>query len=113
MMFIKLSLGIFLLRFSVQRRYHYILWTTLVVVFIWSTVLFFWDIFQCSPVAAQWDFTILQNDPKAHCVTSEEVVAAAYSLSVMSVLTDWLFVSLMVAGFETLPDVDRLCFPSL
>ncbi|PKS05246.1 hypothetical protein jhhlp_008617 [Lomentospora prolificans] len=92
MMFIKLSIGIFLLRLAVQKVYKYILWGSLVVVTIWSVVIFFWDIFQCNPVAAQWDYTI----PKFTCVSAAQIVSAAYSISVMTILSDWLYALLPI-----------------
>ncbi|KAB5545592.1 hypothetical protein GE09DRAFT_967965 [Coniochaeta sp. 2T2.1] len=87
MMFIKLSYAIFLLRLAVQKRYRWTLWGSMFVVAVWSTVLFFWDIFQCKPVRAQWDYTI----PGEVCVSSEQIVAAAYALSVMTIVTDWMY----------------------
>lgn len=96
MWLIKLSIGIFLLRLASQKRYKYILYISIIIITIWSIVLFFWNIFQCSPVAAQWDYTILQNDPNAHCVSVDEIVNAAYALSVMTVLTDWLYALLPI-----------------
>ncbi|KAL2114554.1 hypothetical protein VUR80DRAFT_4537 [Thermomyces stellatus] len=87
MMFIKLSIGIFLLRLAIQKTYRYILWASLVIVAIWSVVLFFWNMFQCKPVEAQWDYTLEDSS----CVPIQEVVAAAYSLSVMCILSDWLY----------------------
>ena len=92
MMFIKLSIAVFLLRLAVQKRYKYTLWLSMVIVTIWSSVIFFWDIFQCSPVQAQWDYTI----PNLQCVSSEAVVSAAYSISVMTILSDWLYALLPV-----------------
>ncbi|KAK7953950.1 integral membrane family protein [Apiospora saccharicola] len=91
MMFIKLSIGIFLLRLATQKRYRYLIWGSLVVITIWSLALFFWNLFQCNPVPAQWDYTILERDPKAHCASGEEIVSAAYALSVMTILSDWLY----------------------
>jgi hypothetical protein len=91
MMLIKLSIAIFLLRLSVQNVYKYILWGSIFVVTIWSLVTFFWNLFQCKPVEAQWDFTIL-NSGKGTCVSTEEVVSAAYAISVMTILSDWLYV---------------------
>lgn len=88
MMFIKLSIGIFLLRFSIKNVYTWIIRTSLVIIAIWSLVSFFWDIFQCNPVKMQWDFRITYG----RCVTSNQVVSAAYALSVMTVTSDWLFV---------------------
>jgi hypothetical protein len=92
MMFIKLSIAIFLMRIAVQQRYIWILRVSVVIVAIWSTPIFFYTIFQCTPVQAQWDYTILDK----HCVSSESFVAAAYSISVMSILTDWLYALLPI-----------------
>lgn len=92
MMFIKLSIAIFLLRLAVRRRYRYTLWASMVVVVVWSIVSFFWDIFQCTPVQAQWDFTI----PHARCVSPAQIVSAAYAISVMTIVTDWLFALLPI-----------------
>ncbi|KUI71174.1 hypothetical protein VM1G_07123 [Cytospora mali] len=87
MMFIKLSIGCFLLRLAVQRRYTYTIYVSMAVVLGWSLGLWFWDIFQCKPVQAQWDYTI----PHLQCVSAQQVVNAAYALSVMTIVTDWLF----------------------
>ncbi|KAF7547315.1 hypothetical protein G7Z17_g7819 [Cylindrodendrum hubeiense] len=92
MMFIKLSIGVFLLRLSVQKVYTWILWVSLAIITVWSCVIFFWDIFQCSPVAKQWDFRITTGQ----CVSADQVVAAAYSISVMTILSDWLYALLPV-----------------
>lgn len=92
MMFIKLSIGIFLLRLAMQKTYRYILWSSLVIVAIWSIVLFFWNLFQCKPVEAQWDYTLEGST----CVPIHEVVAAAYALSVMCILSDWLYVGFLL-----------------
>ena len=87
MMFIKLSIAIFLLRLAEAKRYKYTLRISMGIVTIWSTGAFLWDVFQCSPVQAQWDYTI----PGLRCATSEQVVSGAYSLSFMTIVTDWLY----------------------
>lgn len=91
MMFIKFSIGLFLLRLATQKVYKYIIYGSIVVVGIWSIVLFFWNLFQCHPLTAQWDYTILDNDPTASCVSAQEIVNAAYALSAMSVISDWFY----------------------
>ena len=88
MMFIKLSIGVFLLRVSVQMVYRYIIWASLVVITIWSTVIFIWDIFQCSPVTKQWDYRIKGG----HCVSAAQIVSAAYAITAMTIVSDWLYV---------------------
>ncbi|KAH7166157.1 hypothetical protein EDB81DRAFT_277022 [Dactylonectria macrodidyma] len=92
MMFIKLSIGVFLLRLSAQKVYTWILWVSLAIITVWSCVIFFWDIFQCSPVAKQWDFRITGGT----CVTPDQIIAAAYSISVMTILSDWLYALLPI-----------------
>ncbi|KAI8298612.1 hypothetical protein K4K59_002780 [Colletotrichum sp. SAR11_240] len=87
MLFIKLSIGFFLLRLSTSKVYNWIIYVSLAIITVWSTVIFFWNIFQCSPVEAQWDYTLLNSQ----CVSPNAVVAAAYSISVMTILSDWLY----------------------
>ncbi|PHH67987.1 hypothetical protein CDD82_932 [Ophiocordyceps australis] len=92
MMFIKLSIGIFLLRLSVGKIYQYILKVSLVVIALWSMGVFLWDIFQCTPVAKQWDFRIQHG----HCASPGEIISAAYAISVLSILSDWLYALLPI-----------------
>lgn len=89
MMFIKLSIGVFLLRITAQKSYIWLLRISLVVIAIWSIVIFFWNLFQCSPVDKQWDYRIRGG----RCVRPEAIVAAAYALSAMTIISDWLYVS--------------------
>ncbi|KAI1423025.1 hypothetical protein F5Y12DRAFT_567093 [Xylaria sp. FL1777] len=96
MWLIKLSIGLFLFRLAAQPSYKWVLGISIVVVGIWSFALFFWNIFQCSPVAAQWDYTILIRDPKSHCVSANEIVKAAYALSALTILSDWLYALLPI-----------------
>lgn len=89
MMFIKLSIGVFLLRLCVKKVYNWIIWVSLTIISIWSIVLFFWNLFQCHPVEMQWDFRIKEGK----CVSVDQIVSAAYAISVMTVVSDWLYVS--------------------
>lgn len=92
MMFIKLSIAIFLLRIAVKQRYKWILKISMYVVAIWSMGGFFFTIFQCWPVEAQWDFTI----ENAKCASSDAFVNAAYSISVLSIVSDWMYALLPI-----------------
>ncbi|KID77490.1 uncharacterized protein G6M90_00g096800 [Metarhizium brunneum] len=87
MMLIKLSIGVFLLRLATKKLYIWIIRGSLVIVTLWSLGIFIWDIFQCTPVAKQWDFRITTG----HCAGPDEIISAAYALSVMTVLSDWFF----------------------
>lgn len=88
MMFIKLSIGVFLMRLAVQKVYIWILRISLVIIAIWSIVIFFWNLFQCSPVDKQWDYRITTGQ----CVSAGQIVSAAYALTAMTVVSDWLYV---------------------
>ncbi|KAI1036570.1 hypothetical protein LB503_002955 [Fusarium chuoi] len=92
MMFIKLSIGVFLLRLCVKRVYVWIIWISLAIISIWSVVLFFWNLFQCKPVEMQWDFRIKDGN----CVSADQIVSAAYAISVMTVVSDWLYALLPI-----------------
>ena len=91
MMFIKLSIGVFLLRLAAQEVYTWILRVSLVIIFIWSTVIFFWNLFQCNPVDKQWDYRVAGG----RCVAPDEIVSAAYAMSAMTIISDWLYVSIL------------------
>lgn len=92
MMLIKLSIGVFLLRLATQRRYRWTIWGSMGIIASMSTALFLWDIFQCNPVAAQWDYTI----PNYTCASASQVVTVAYILSVLNILSDWLYALLPI-----------------
>jgi hypothetical protein len=92
MMFIKLSIALFLLRVAAKRAYIWILRISMIVVTIWSVAIFLYDVFQCIPVEAQWNYTI----KSAKCVSGPSFVAAAYSISVMTIVTDWLYAVLPI-----------------
>ncbi|KAM4056086.1 integral membrane family protein [Hirsutella rhossiliensis] len=92
MVFIKLSIGVFLLRLAVWTAYKWILWISLVVFTLWGLGIFIWNIFQCTPVAKQWDFRI----ERGFCASPDAIIASAYALSVLTVLSDWLYALLPV-----------------
>lgn len=86
-MFVKLSIAIFLLRIAVQKRYTWMLKISMGILTVWSLAIFFFQLFQCTPVQAQWDFRI----PNSKCASSDSFVAATYAFSILTVLTDWFY----------------------
>ncbi|KAG6002066.1 hypothetical protein E4U21_003468 [Claviceps maximensis] len=79
MMFVKLSIGFFLLRIATQKSYIWIIRIVLVIITFWSVGLFTWDIFQCTPIQKQWDYRI----PDGTCAGAEDVLTAAYAISAL------------------------------
>jgi len=83
----KLSVAVFLLRIAVKRTYAWILRISMVILVLWSLAIFFFAIFTCWPVAYQWDTTIQGGT----CASDSATVGAAYSFSIISIISDWLY----------------------
>lgn len=86
MALLKVSIAVFLLRIAVSYRYIWIIKISMVVVVIWTTAIFFYNVFQCSPIQGQWDIRL-----DAKCVSGSSYVSAAYAFSVLAVVSDWLY----------------------
>ncbi|KAG6182248.1 hypothetical protein E4U36_003474 [Claviceps purpurea] len=87
MMFIKLSIGVFLLRIATQKAYIWTIRIVLSIITLWSIGFFTWNLLQCTPIEKQWDFRITDGQ----CADAGEVLTAAYCLSAMTIVTDWFF----------------------
>ncbi|KJZ68982.1 hypothetical protein HIM_11623 [Hirsutella minnesotensis 3608] len=92
MIFVKLSIGIFLLRLAVWTAYKWILRICLVVFALWGLGLFFWNTFQCNPVEKLWDFRIQYG----YCASPDAIVSWAIALSVLNIVSDWVYALLPV-----------------
>ncbi|CAG8971577.1 hypothetical protein HYALB_00009226 [Hymenoscyphus albidus] len=92
MVFIKLSIAFFLLRIATRKPYVWALKVSMVIITIWSIVTFFYYVFICTPIAAQWDRTI----PNPRCQPAMNFVIAAYSLGGMSIISDWFYALLPI-----------------
>ncbi|CEO58634.1 hypothetical protein PMG11_03343 [Penicillium brasilianum] len=51
---VKLSISLFLLRFTIERKYTWTLYVVLATVLSYSVFLLFYALFQCRPVSAFW-----------------------------------------------------------
>ncbi|XWW96736.1 hypothetical protein V2A60_004716 [Cordyceps javanica] len=92
MMFVKLSIGVFLLRLSAKKVYSIIIKISLVIVTLYTLGVFFWDVFQCMPVAKQWDYRIVEG----RCASGQDIINAAYAISVLTVVSDWFYALLPI-----------------
>ncbi|TVY27410.1 hypothetical protein LHYA1_G004176 [Lachnellula hyalina] len=90
---IKLSVGFLLLRITPNgaKVYRYIIFTSMIILSLWTIISFFIVLFQCYPVSYAWD----QTSGKGTCKDAIVVVNAAYAFSAMDILFDW--------GFALLP----------
>lgn len=87
-MFIKASIGIMLLRLSVNRIHKSIVWTVLAVTELYSLFFFFVFLFQCLPSAYFW--TQLTGGT-GYCMDPFIVVAVFYGYSAITCAGDWTF----------------------
>ncbi|EAT82067.2 hypothetical protein SNOG_10673 [Parastagonospora nodorum SN15] len=86
--FLKFSIGIFLLRIAVDRSHRIILWTCLIAIQVYSVYFFFIFTFQCWPVSYFWEQF---RGGKGHCIPSNVIVNSFYGYSALSCVTDWTF----------------------
>lgn len=86
MAFIKLSIGFFLLRFTIDRRYVFIINLFMVIVAIWTIGIFFVNLLQCKPIKFQWDFRI-----KGTCISPKSYIIVTWIWSILSIITDWFY----------------------
>ena len=87
-MFIKASIGIMLLRLSVNKVHKTIVWTVLAVTEIYSFCFFFVFLFQCVPSAYFW--TQLTGG-EGTCMDPFVVVAVFYGYSAITCVGDLVF----------------------
>ncbi|KAK3201884.1 hypothetical protein GRF29_164g966336 [Pseudopithomyces chartarum] len=85
---LKLSIGIFLLRIAVERSHRLILWSSLIIIEVYSVFFFFLFLFQCTPVSYFWEqFT----GGTGHCINTQIIVGTFYGYSALSCVADWIF----------------------
>jgi hypothetical protein len=84
----KLSIGLYFLRLASKKYQTRIIYTTMVTVMVYSTMYFFFLLFQCSPVSFIW--TQYENGDGT-CLGTNTIANVAYAHAAMSAVTDWSF----------------------
>lgn len=87
-MLIKASIGIMLLRLSVNRIHKTICWVVLAVTEIYSLFFFFIFLFQCLPSAYFWT---QYTGGKGTCINPHITVVVFYGYSAITCAGDWTF----------------------
>ncbi|KAK9784358.1 hypothetical protein SCARD494_12970 [Seiridium cardinale] len=82
----KLSIGVFLLRITVQKIHHYILYILMFLSVMTGLVFFFVTLFQCHPVTYFW-----YKEQDGTCIDSSIIAALTYLYSAISVICDFTF----------------------
>ena len=84
----KLSIAAYFLRLSSKRYQILTVYATLAVVMVFSTMYFFFLIFQCTPINFLWTKYV---HGEGKCLRSPVLSAVTYAHAAMSVVTDWSF----------------------
>ncbi|PVI04848.1 hypothetical protein DM02DRAFT_585438 [Periconia macrospinosa] len=86
--FLKISIGIFLLRIAVERAHRIILWTCLITIQVYSVFFLFLFTFQCTPISHFWEQF---RGGQGKCIDSNIIVGTFYGYSALVCVTDWTF----------------------
>lgn len=84
----KLSIGVYFLRLASKKYQVRVIYTTMTAVMIFSTMYFFFLLFQCSPISFIWS---QYEDGKGTCLGPTVIANVAYAHAAMSAVTDWSF----------------------
>ena len=85
---VKLSIGLFLLRFAVERTQIYIIYAALTMsigTFIFG---FFYTLFECRPISQFWEHVV---NPHGSCVSSQIEINAIYAYAAMICAVDLIY----------------------
>lgn len=97
----KISIGVFLLRLTVSRTHHYILYLVMFLSVVTGIVFFFVTLFQCHPVTYFW-----YKDQDGSCIDTKIIAALTYLYSAFSVICDFTFALLPIFLIRSL-QIDR------
>ncbi|KAK7513601.1 phosphatidylserine decarboxylase [Phyllosticta citriasiana] len=92
---VKISIGLFLLRVVERTRYQRFMWGMIVFLICFTLTCACTLIFQCSPIAAAWDFA-LRARTHAKCFSMNTFRNIGMFNSVVNILTDILFATLPI-----------------
>ncbi|KAK0118583.1 hypothetical protein ONS95_007469 [Cadophora gregata] len=85
----KVAIAAYFFRLSSKRYQRVVIYVTLAAVMVFSTMYFFFLMFQCSPINYLW--TKYNEDGKGTCLNSTTLSAVTYAHCAMSAITDWSF----------------------
>ena len=85
----KVAIAAYFLRLSSKRYQRVVIYSTLAAVMVFSTMYFFFLMFQCSPINFLW--TKYTEDGRGTCLNSTTLSAVTYAHCAMSAITDWSF----------------------
>lgn len=107
----KFSIGVFLLRLTVDQTHRWIINIVMGITVLTGIVFFFVTLLQCHPINYFWF-----KDQEGTCLPSEVIVALTYLYSVFSVICDFTFAILpmfLIHGLQMDPRTKFALVPIL
>lgn len=87
----KLSIAAYFLRLSSKAYQRIVIYITTAVVLLFSTMYFFFLIFQCMPTSYFWTQFLHTTDSNPKCLEGQVLAAVTYAHCAISAITDWSF----------------------
>ncbi|OBT98391.1 hypothetical protein VE01_03129 [Pseudogymnoascus verrucosus] len=91
--FIKISVGLLLLRLAVVPIHRYILHASIYILALWTTVTFLIVAFQCRPLSLAWN----PASGTGTCMAAISITRLGYAFSALDIGSDFLYAFLPVA----------------
>ncbi|KAI5468168.1 hypothetical protein BGZ63DRAFT_346594 [Mariannaea sp. PMI_226] len=85
---VKVSVGLFLLRVSIDVKHIWILRLSIVSTVVFGTAFFFVGVFQCNPISAYWE---IYPGVEGYCVPERTIIIMNYVASCLNCIADWTF----------------------
>ena len=85
---LKVSLGVLLLRFIMEKWQKNVVWITVVLSTVYSIGYFFVNLFQCGYFANIQEF--LQKKQTNQCLGESQILGMTYTFSAVNAVTDWV-----------------------
>lgn len=85
----KVSVCIFLMRITVKRLHHWILYTVMFLTVATGLVFMFLMLLQCKPLQYFWTKAALDPDIKGSCMDMDIIIAMTYVYSAFAALCDF------------------------
>lgn len=118
---VKISIGLFLLRFAGRKGYKIFIWVVIVLMALYTTICFLTLVFQCKDIRSNWDSTV-----KSECFAPKQLLILSYTNTgesgrysflyyhpltalALNILTDLIFAVLPVLMLRY-PSLLNLCF---
>ncbi|GKZ90217.1 hypothetical protein AnigIFM59636_001897 [Aspergillus niger] len=83
---VKISIGLFLLRFAPRRGYKIFIWVVIVIMLLYTMICFLTLMFECKDIRTIWDENV-----KSQCFTSTQLLELSYTNTGLNILTDIIF----------------------